>query len=330
MTEALKQAQATAEGINNLMHLFKWWLDWDKTSTEPETNLVSIPERPSRKVTQAWVDLLIDAESLIRTALTQATASEQGEPYTTIDMGYGKWEVGAGTSAGVPCVAFGVHGSGNVGELITIEPRQMSVEETHAVITFANYEGFAVLQEKMDEVRALHFSTDQPAPAARPMPEAQALEIAGRVSTCVEAIREAEAFHHIGSQPTAPAAPAERVEGYAGVIAWLGDKQVKAVLTEKQLDHERQPGFELSRTAAWCCANLTGAAPAAVTAVPEDVVKNADRYVWLRDASVPPHNFYLSVPEEFDGVKYQPSEVDAYIDAAMLASAPTSTKGGES
>lgn len=46
----------------------------------------------------------------------------------------------------------------------------------------------------------------QPAPAARPMPEAKALEIAGRVSTCVEAIRETEKFHRIG-QPTTPAVP---------------------------------------------------------------------------------------------------------------------------
>lgn len=74
-----------------------------------------------------------------------------------IDMGYGKFEVGAGTSNGVPCIAFGKNGSGKVGELITFEARQMSVEETHSVITFANAEGFAVLQEKMDEIRDLYF-----------------------------------------------------------------------------------------------------------------------------------------------------------------------------
>lgn len=46
---------------------------------------------------------------------------------------------------------------------------------------------------------------------------------------------------------------------------------------------------------------------------------DAARYRWLRDISVPPHNFYLSVPEEFAGVKYAKNEVDNYIDAAIAA-----------
>jgi predicted nuclease with TOPRIM domain len=46
---------------------------------------------------------------------------------------------------------------------------------------------------------------------------------------------------------------------------------------------------------------------------------DAERYRWLRDVSEPPHNFYLSVPDEFAGVCYQPGEVDAYIDAARAA-----------
>lgn len=50
-----------------------------------------------------------------------------------------------------------------------------------------------------------------------------------------------------------------------------------------------------------------------------EAVKNAARYRWLRDHSVPPHNFYISVPDEFHGVKYGPDEVDAYIDAARAA-----------
>jgi hypothetical protein len=45
--------------------------------------------------------------------------------------------------------------------------------------------------------------------------------------------------------------------------------------------------------------------------------RDAARYLWLRDLSVPPHNFYLSVPVEFDGVRYTPAEVDAAIDAAI-------------
>ena len=46
---------------------------------------------------------------------------------------------------------------------------------------------------------------------------------------------------------------------------------------------------------------------------------DAARYQWLRDHSVPPHNFYLSVPDEFADVKYSPGEVDAYIDEARTA-----------
>jgi hypothetical protein len=45
--------------------------------------------------------------------------------------------------------------------------------------------------------------------------------------------------------------------------------------------------------------------------------KDAERYRWLRDFSVPPHQFYLSVPIEFDGVRFTKAEVDAYIDAAI-------------
>lgn len=43
------------------------------------------------------------------------------------------------------------------------------------------------------------------------------------------------------------------------------------------------------------------------------------RYQWLRDNSCPPHNFYISVPDEFHGICYSPQEVDAYIDEARAA-----------
>lgn len=46
---------------------------------------------------------------------------------------------------------------------------------------------------------------------------------------------------------------------------------------------------------------------------------DAERYRWLRDVSVPPHNFYISVPEEFANVRYTSKEVDDYIDAAIVA-----------
>lgn len=47
--------------------------------------------------------------------------------------------------------------------------------------------------------------------------------------------------------------------------------------------------------------------------------RDAARYRWLRDVSVPPHNFYISVPVEFHGVRYTPAEVDAGIDAAIAS-----------
>jgi Lar family restriction alleviation protein len=52
---------------------------------------------------------------------------------------------------------------------------------------------------------------------------------------------------------------------------------------------------------------------------------DAARYAWLRDVSVPPHSFYISVPDEDAGVRYQRSDVDAYIDAARAALNPKDT-----
>lgn len=53
---------------------------------------------------------------------------------------------------------------------------------------------------------------------------------------------------------------------------------------------------------------------------------NAARYQWLRDNSCPPHNFYISVPDEFHGICYSPQEVDAYIDEARAALAKSEGK----
>ena len=97
-------------------------------------------------------------------------APAQCVPYTTIDLGHGKWEVGAGHNGGQPCIAFGRNGTGNVGEIITTGPRQMSVEETFAVITFANVTGLDVLQDKMDQVREEFFPGTTPQFAATPAP----------------------------------------------------------------------------------------------------------------------------------------------------------------
>jgi hypothetical protein len=281
-------------------------------------------------------------------------ASEQGEPYTMIDMGFGKWEVGAGTNAGIPCIAFGVHGSGSVGELITIEPRQMSVEETHAVITFANYEGFAVLQEKMDEVRALHFSTAQPAPAARPMTDDQvwhnealmsANGIVGfQMDALMRIVRAVEAHHRIDSQPTAPAVPAEHDPGhwceYVAGVLWCWLQIQNKALTEADEDRyiKAITGVILRRLK-WL--KREPAPAAAVPAVPEGW-RNARN-------DPPPEGMEVLVAAEFDGpgdwrIKVggiNPRERSGWwvfgaswvpqvwmpLDAhrALLASAPTST-----
>ena len=44
--------------------------------------------------------------------------------------------------------------------------------------------------------------------------------------------------------------------------------------------------------------------------------ENAARYIWLRDHSVAPHKFYISVPEEYADAVFTPAEVDEYIDEA--------------
>jgi len=182
MTKALKQAEATAEGVNNLMRLFKWWLEWDKTSTEPDTNLVSIPERPSRKVTQAWVDLLDDAEKALRTALTQATASEQGEPVALTE------------------------------DQVWRSEQIMEWNAEHGL----RMPTLMAFVRAVETTRALY--TAQPAPAARPMPaihdEIQAARTADADAdewpdawAFKRGWQCAEAHHRIGSQPTAPAVP---------------------------------------------------------------------------------------------------------------------------
>lgn len=43
--------------------------------------------------------------------------------------------------------------------------------------------------------------------------------------------------------------------------------------------------------------------------------KDADRYQWLRDKSEAVHQFYLSVPLWFTGVRFRAQDVDKSIDA---------------
>lgn len=66
-------------------------------------------------------------------------------------------------------------------------------------------------------------------------------------------------------------------------------------------------GATVGQYAAWAFKDTAAAA------------KDAARYQWLRDCSCPPHNFYISVPDEFAGTRYAPDDVDAYIDLARAA-----------
>jgi len=47
------------------------------------------------------------------------------------------------------------------------------------------------------------------------------------------------------------------------------------------------------------------------------LLKDAERYRWLRDRSESIHQFYLSTPIWFTGVKFSKENVDSTIDAAM-------------
>jgi hypothetical protein len=219
--------------------------------------------------------------------------------------------------------------------------------------------------------RRLH--TAQPAPAARPMPDAKALEIAGRVSTCVEAIREAEAHHRIGSRPTAPAVTAEWVVKANSILEDLaafesGNAAGSPVMNRAQIGAR---AINLLR-------DMLSAVPAAAVPADRDVfVVNLMRHTtltktqarallahWL-DGVEPGAALFATaavpavpaVPEGWQlvPVEVTPEMVGAFADAtddepiwhqtteedrqetiklfgpcyrALLASAPTSTKGG--
>jgi hypothetical protein len=49
----------------------------------------------------------------------------------------------------------------------------------------------------------------------------------------------------------------------------------------------------------------------------EALRKDAERYRWLRDKSESIHQFYMSTPIWFTGVKFSKENVDRTIDAAM-------------
>lgn len=55
----------------------------------------------------------------------------------------------------------------------------------------------------------------------------------------------------------------------------------------------------------------------------EALRRDAERYRWLRDNSESIHQFYLSTPIWFTGVKFNKENVDGTIDAAIAAQGVT-------
>ena len=75
----------------------------------------------------------------------------------------------------------------------------------------------------------------------------------------------------------------------------------------------------------WRNANFIAAAnPATILSLlaeNETLRRDAERYRWLRDSSESIHQFYLSTPIWFTGVKFSKDNVDSTIDSAMIAEA---------
>lgn len=69
-----------------------------------------------------------------------------------IELGYGRVEIGEGTQGDKLALIFGRNGTGRIGEATPPE-RQMTHEETLAVVTFANVKSLDVLAEKLQVIR---------------------------------------------------------------------------------------------------------------------------------------------------------------------------------
>ena len=54
----------------------------------------------------------------------------------------------------------------------------------------------------------------------------------------------------------------------------------------------------------------------------EALRKDSDRYQWLRDKSEAVHQFYLSVPLWFTGIRFRAQDVDNAIDAMSKGEQP--------
>lgn len=100
------------------------------------------------------------------------------------------------------------------------------------------------------------------------------------------------------------------------VMQWLEDAGLEIVV-KKRLEDERETHLEAITNLGAIVARLRKRAITHVCQPDAQTIADAARYRWLRDHSCPPHNFYISVPDEFSGVHYSPAQVDEYIDAAV-------------
>lgn len=100
----------------------------------------------------------------------------------------------------------------------------------------------------------------------------------------------------------------------------MSERELFEKLTREQIESWRNNFNRMDDEARIECNILCDMATRALSACPDGSTEmDARRYRWLRDQSVPPHNFYLSVPVEFADYRYTPGQVDDAIDAAIAA-----------
>ena len=93
-----------------------------------------------------------------------------------------------------------------------------------------------------------------------PTPEMKAaginIEVYSEVSDSIGALTwaEVDAIYRamLAAAPAAPSEPVTLTDSYAGVIAWIGDKQCKLLVTEDAIKHEHTPGVVMRNTAHQC------------------------------------------------------------------------------
>lgn len=69
---------------------------------------------------------------------------------------------------------------------------------------------------------------------------------------CIGVVRVMQALFSIAALREKELESATLTDEYAGVIAWIGDKQCKRVLTENAIKHEHTPGVAMRNTAHQC------------------------------------------------------------------------------